>query len=163
MQPSCRAEMILWRKSGDLAEQMLQTSFVVTECSYKADCALLHLLHRDEIILAAQRKLFMLFCTLKKPLFIFTPPWYRKNRACFNLDWKEQFQEHEVKELEHNDGMVICFFCLKGFTMVFVLATIGSDGLTPPLPPSSQVNVNFFRQVAIFEVILPFYKGQKWV
>ena len=31
------------------------------------------------------------------------------------------------------------------------------------LGKSGQVNVIFFWQVAIFGVILPFYKGQKWV
>ena len=33
----------------------------------------------------------------------------------------------------------------------------------PPLPRSGQVNVKISRQVAIFGVILSFYKGQKWV
>ena len=33
----------------------------------------------------------------------------------------------------------------------------------PPLPRSGQENVKISRQVAIFGVILLFYKGQKWV
>ena len=33
----------------------------------------------------------------------------------------------------------------------------------PPLPRSGQENVKISRQVAIFGVILSFYKGQKWV
>ena len=32
-----------------------------------------------------------------------------------------------------------------------------------PLPQSGQVNVKISRQVVIFGVILPFYKGKKWV
>ena len=33
----------------------------------------------------------------------------------------------------------------------------------PPPPQSGQENVKKSRQVVIFGVILPFYKGQKWV
>ena len=46
--------------------------------------------------------------------------------------------------------------------MVRLTAWVGLPSL-PPLPRSGQVNVKISRQVAIFGVILSFYKGQNCV
>ena len=48
----------------------------------------------------------------------------------------------------------------QNFHKIEAVRLEGGDPPPPPLPRSGQENVKIFRQVVIFGVILPFYKGQ---